>query len=144
MATETEESNITLRESGGGELTQTESVQEAQNYKCETRRKWPFRSIGSRSLLLVLTWQFIIQCLLSTTRNRMHYLISDGAKDLRWIKGETLLGVATLSISCPIASILAEVAFGRYKLVSFSLKAMWTISVFTCIVSIMPRVSTPN
>ena len=108
--------------------------------RCETkqkRKKWPFRSIGSSSLLLILTWQFIIQCSLSVTRNRIQYQMSETVnKDSQWIMGDTLLGVATLSISCPIASILAEVAFGRYKLVSFSLKAMWIISVFTCIVSI--------
>ena len=52
------------------------------------------------------------------------------------IKGETLLGIATLSIACPIASLLAEVVIGRYKLVSYSLKAMWLLSIICCVLSV--------
>ena len=52
---------------------------------------------------------------------------------------EALLGIATLSIPCPIASLLAEVVISPYKLVSWSLKAMWFISIVGSITSICEK-----
>ena len=52
------------------------------------------------------------------------------------VKGDTLIGIATPSISCPIASLLAEVLISRYRLVSKSLKAMWLLSLIAFVVSI--------
>ena len=56
------------------------------------------------------------------------------------VKGDTLIGIATLSISCPIASLLAEVLISRYRLVGYSLEAMWLLSLTASVVCIyMPR-----
>ena len=47
-----------------------------------------------------------------------------------------MLTAATLSVSCPIASLLAEVIISRYKLVSFSLKAMWLLAIAGTIMTV--------
>ena len=153
MATSTagaEESLITLTDTCSEmDNTLTQSAPGVQeNYRCQKRhrritkiRKWPFRSIGSSSLLLILTWLFIIQCSLYTTLNRVQYTVSThDASNSTWISGETLVGVAMLSISCPIASILAEVAIGRYRLASLSLKAMWILSFAGSVISVCEKI----
>ena len=42
----------------------------------------------------------------------------------------------TVAISCLIVSLLAEVVISRYKLVSYSLKAMWLLSIISAIITI--------
>ena len=114
----TEESIITLRDSCD---IQTESVPRVQeSYRCQVkhssrRRKWPLRTIGSRSLLLILTRLFILNCSEKLTLVRMTYSYAHLERvnpDYPWIKGEAMLGIVS-----------------RYKLVSCSLKAMWLISI---------------
>ena len=104
-------------------------------YTNRKRRKWQCRSIGSSRLLLILIWLFIIQCSTYLTVNR---LIKKEKEDSvsRWFTDESLIGIATVSISCPIASLLAEVVLSRYKLVSFSLKVMWLLSIVDCVISL--------
>ena len=131
-----EESITTLKESCNETLT--ESVQGVMNrggikHTNSRKRKWQFRSIGSSSLLLILTWQFILQCSLFLTVNR---IFKEENSVHPWISGKTVIGVATVSISCPIASLLAEVLISRYKLVSFSLKALWLLSICDCAFSV--------
>ena len=108
------------------------------------RRKWRFRKLGSNTILLIIAWEFIASCSLSLTMHKIlqhfHSTLDkeeeDGSLSLWMVKGDTLIGIATLSISCPIASLLAEVVISRYKLVSFSLKVMWLLSLTASIVSI--------
>ena len=52
------------------------------------------------------------------------------------VKGDTLIGIVTLSISCPIASLLAEVVISQYRLVGYSLEAMWLLSLTASVVCI--------
>ena len=131
-----EESIITLRESCNETLT--ESVPRATNsggikYIRRQRRKWQCRSIGSSSLLLILTWQLIIQCSINIT---VYRILREDSSLSSWLSGKTLIGIATLSISCPIASLLAEVLISRYKLVSCSLKAIWLLCIADCVISL--------
>ena len=108
------------------------------------RRKWRFRKLGSNTILLLIAWEFIARSSLNLIMYKMlqhfhSYLDNkeeDGSLSLWMVKGDTLIGIATLSISCPIASLLAEVVISRYRLVSYSLKAMWLLSLTASVVSI--------
>ena len=120
-----------------------ESSEKVENDKHngKQRRKWKFRSIGSSRVLLILIWYFIICCSLELTLHQMQYFQSLENQDnesipLWMVKSLRLLCMATLSISCPVASLLAEVVMSRYKLVSYCLKAIWLLSVVSAIVSI--------
>ena len=141
------ESSITLRDSCGDNHTLIESASGVQeNYKNQVRhsnsrkRKWTIRSIGSSSLLLILTWHFIILCSVNISDGRLQYVLSNLDKEKGdsslWFTGETVITVTAIYISCPIASLLAEVLISRYKLVSYSLKALWLLSIVDCVISV--------
>ena len=129
-------------------LESAPDAEESNRYRVRNinrpRRKWRFRKLGSNTILLIIAWEFITSCSLSLTVHKIlqHFHSNldkgeeDGSVSLWMVKGDTLIGIATLSISCPIASLLAEVVISRYKLVSFSLKAMWLLSLTASIVSI--------
>ena len=146
MATIPERRIITLVDSCAGRESESASDIKKNERQCVKytntwRRKWRFRSIGSSSLLLILTWQFIIRCSLGFTRHRTRYVFFEKEKeehgsDYLWIVGDGVISVTTLLISCPAASLLAEVVISRYKLVSYSLKAMWLLSFVGSVISV--------
>ena len=144
IAASAEESIITLRDSCGViDKSLTESAPGGQErYRCQIRhatrrrRKWPFRSIGSSSILLIITWQLMIECSLNITVNRMQYIIEEQKKAAQWLTSETFIGITTLSISYPIASLLAEVVMSRYKLLSYCLKVMWMFYIAGSVISV--------
>ena len=142
---------VTLKESCSGvSNTLTESAPRVQETNRSHDRhnckywKYSYRSIGSRSLLLLLTWQFIIQCSLGFTLKHFifNFQLEEDSLDF-WISSQLvvqeryILGIATLScVLVPIISLLAEVVIGQYRLVSFSLKAMWLLSIVGSVFSI--------
>ena len=116
-------------------------IQRSSSKPGRLRRKCSFRSIGSRSVLLVLAWVFIIQSTLSFTLHKMQY--SEAVKGneessvVLWIQNSTyLISLPVLSVSCPIASLLAEVVIGRYKLMSYTLRALWLLSIISALISL--------
>ena len=138
---------ITLRESASGTnntLTSRDNQGVKVRHMKTTRGKWLCRCIGSRSLLLILIWQFITSCSVEFTVQRMKYLhhqLKKGEEDefaaLLLVRKSHMGIVATLScILIPIVSLVAEVVIGRYKLVSLSLKAMWLISIGGSLISV--------
>ena len=56
----------------------------------------------------------------------------------------TILTLAV--IPCPIVSLLAEVVISRYKLIIYSLKAMWLLSIISVIITVcgesLPKINT--
>ena len=140
------EESITLRESYS--VVNNKSATEAQSlldrHSGRSRRKWPFRGIGSRSILLILTWDFIICCSLAFPLFRIHYFHfssrkqdQDGSISLWFTKGKYLIAIAVVStILLPVISLLAQVVIGRYKLISYSLRILWILSVIASIISI--------
>ena len=100
-------------------------------------RKCSFRSIGSRSVLLVLAWVFIIQSTLGFTLHKMQLKGNEESSVVLWIQNSTyLISLSVLSVSCPIASLLAEVVIGRYKLMSYTLRALWLLSIISALISL--------
>ena len=130
------EERITMSKSCSNQLTEvTPGINPVQCTEKQSR-KWRFRRIGSRSLFLILAWQFIIECSLSSTLQRFNLILESRETSLWLIQGN-VLGISTLlCISIPIASLLAEAAIGRYKLIKFSLRAMWLISICASIISL--------
>ena len=59
-----------------------------------------------------------------------------------WLmQGKYLFGIAALStILLPIVGLLAQVAIGRYKLISYSLRILWILSVIASIISIIEEI----
>ena len=140
------EESITLRESCS--VVNNKSATEIQSlldgHAGRSRRKWPFRSIGSSSILLILTWDFIICCSLAFPLYRIQYFRfssemqdQDDSVFLWFTEGKSLIGIAVVSaILLPIISLLAQVVIGRYKLISYSLRILWILSVIASIISI--------
>ena len=57
------------------------------------------------------------------------------------MQGKYLFGIAALStILLPIVGLLAQVAIGRYKLISYSLRTLWILSVIASIISIIEEI----
>ena len=94
------------------------------------RRKWQFRTIGSRSVLLILTWQFLITCSLGFTTEALQSFELGQEQNALSLQDKTIIGIIFLSCTLlPVSSLLAEVITGRYKLVSYSLRLMWLFSI---------------
>ena len=134
MATRCEaEKGVTLIQSCSDGTSNTESANRCGvRHTNRRRRKWTFRNIGSSSILLILTWVFIVQCSLSLL------LSSESTQEkAQWEQLTGFVGVSTLiCIIIPIVSLLAEVVFGRYKLVSISIKIMWLLYIATSAISV--------
>ena len=88
------------------------------------RKKWQHRSIGSRNILLILTWSFIVNCSQRVLETRESKITSP------WlVQFNDYIYLAAFAISCPIASLLAEVVIGRYKFISLLLRALWLLHI---------------
>ena len=140
------EESITLQESCS--VVNNKSAREVQSlldrHSGRSRRKWPFRSIGSSSILLILTWNFIICCSLAFPLYRIHYFHFNSRKNdpdsfvSLWLtEGKYLIGIAVVStILLPVISLLAQVLIGGYKFIRYSLRILWILSVIASIISI--------
>ena len=84
-----------------------------------SRRKWQFRGIGSSSILLILTWEFIICCSLAFSLYRIQFFRKQdlhNSVSLWFTKGKYLIGIAVVStILLPLIILLAQVVIGGYK-----------------------------
>ena len=104
------------------------------------RRKWQFRGIGSSSILLILTWEFIISCSLAFSLYRIQFFTKQdlhNSVSLWFSKAKYLIGVAVVStILLPLIILLAQVVIGGYKLISCCLKILWILSLIASIISI--------
>ena len=122
--------------------TLAESIPRFQKFRNFGRllgRKWQFRSIGSRSILLILIWQLLITSSLGITWRKLQAYSSTLKTDETESYSLVLpvLGILVLSCSIlPISSLLAEVAIGRYKLISYSLKLMWLLYIVSAVISV--------
>ena len=147
MATITSaEESITLQESCS--VVHNNSTTEVQSlldrHSGRSRRRWQFRGIGSSSILLILTWEFIICCSLAFPVYRIQYFNFSSKKQdqensvsLWFTEEKYLIGVVVVStILLPLISLLAQVVIGRYKLISYCLKILWISSVIASIISI--------
>ena len=135
------ENAITLRDSCSTiNYTQAESTPRFQKFRHVgrlLRSKWQFRSISSRSILLILTWQLLITCSLGITWGELQYYTLALTKDETYALGVPATGILVLCCSIfPISSLLAEVAIGRYKLISHSLKLMWLLYIVSAVISV--------
>ena len=125
--------NVTVMESSPGD----EESNIGRVRHTSRRRKWRHRSIGSRSLLLILAWELIICCSLNFTLKTMQQYKSNLSPEQKenpavvWLLEPkyALVISSVIVITIPIASLLAEVVIGRYKLVSYTLKGIWLLSI---------------
>ena len=142
----------TLTESSPG-VQETDRSQ-VRHYRNQGKwRKCLFRNIGSRSILLILTWQFLIQCSLYLSLKHFHFSyqlqkedsLGVGDNSVFAVQEKYILGFAILScILIPIVTLLAEVVIGRYRLVSYSMKAMWLLSIVCSVISICEKIISPD
>ena len=82
-------------------------------------------SFYSSNIFIVLAWTFISCC----SQELTDFLPGSKKESSSNQSEKFILFYATFSISCPIASLLAEVFIGRYKFISYTLRAQWLISV---------------
>ena len=144
MATSVNEEGISLIQSCSEDSITSEDSRDNNNtvghvLHTERKRKWPFRSIGSRRLVLILVWGFLIDCSLSLTNYKLQYtrlLVEDNTVSPWSTHWNKLAMLATFAIFCPLASLLAEVIVGRYQLISHSMKVLWLLSIAGTILSI--------
>ena len=72
-------------------------------------------------MLLILTWSFIVNCSQHVLETRESKITSPELVQFIY--------QAAFAISCPIASLLAEVVIGRYKFISLLLRALWLLHI---------------
>lgn len=105
---------------------------------CRQRRWWrncKYRGLGSSSLLLILAWYFITGASLQSSLNRLEIELTNENTStgffLLLIEKKKIFAilVVLLVLSIPVASLFGGVAISRYKLVSYTLKLMWTLSI---------------
>ena len=94
------------------------------------RRKWTLRTPGSRKILLILAWLFVVIFSKYVNENMDPLLYYGKGTISLWLEefNEVVRSVAFV-ISCPVANLLAEVVVGRYKFISFLLKALWFLRI---------------
>ena len=94
------------------------------------RRKWPFRTFGSRKVLLILFWSLIVNISQFVDQNTDSLSYYGKETDSPWLAVfNSTTEMVSFAISCPIANLRAEVIVGRYKFISFIFKAMWFIHI---------------
>ena len=92
------------------------------------RKKWPFRGFGSKNIFIILAWVFVANC-------SRHF--KDSFRRSPWLlELNSVVYFAAFALSCPVASLLAEVAVGRYKLISYTLRVLWVFSVAGSLLSV--------
>ena len=97
------------------------------------KRKFMLRGFGSRKLLIILAWVFIVT---SSIHFPLEYYISQENSISIWVANNVIYYTA-FAISCPVASLLAEVVVGRYKLASWTLRALWIVSLIGSVIAIL-------
>ena len=128
-----EESITVLHESSGPSENNTLTEPVSRVRDKHTSRQWrrcKFRGIGSSSVLLIIIWLFLISISLSTIIRFQYYLTPDDT-------GEIGAGcLSSVVVFLPVSSLLAEVVISRYKLVRYSLRAIWFLSIVNCALTI--------
>ena len=102
--------------------------------------KWPFRGVGSNKLVIILIWA---DCFLQLTLYRLQYShfktdkykIENSYSPLQTHWTDIAVHV-TFALSCPIAGLIAEAYVGRYKVISYTLKILWLLSIAGSLLSI--------
>ena len=83
-------------------------------------RKWPLCTPGSRKILLILAWVFVVdfsQSLNDNTDPLSYY--GKGTVSQLLEKFNDVVCLIAFVISCPVANLMAEVVAGRYKVHQF-------------------------
>ena len=94
------------------------------------RRKWPFRSFGSRNIFIILAWTYIMTCCRHLKENVAKGYVSNLRTESvpTWLlQFNSVVYSTAYALSCPIASLLAEVVVGRYKFISYTLRVQWLL-----------------
>ena len=87
------------------------------------------RKLKNKGALLVLVWSFMVMCAVNYLFN---VLMEPHYDDSVTTSVATIIGV-----TLPIAGWLADIRFGRYKVIRFSIWTMWITSVLLTIVYIV-------
>ena len=94
------------------------------------KTKWPFRSFGSSKILILLAWTYIMNCSQHIRENMAEEYVLNSKRDTipQWlVQLNSIIYSVAFAVSCPIASLLAEVVVGRYKFISYILRAQWLL-----------------
>ena len=99
------------------------------------KRKFMLRGFGSKKLFIILAWVFITSSSMHFQTITLEYISEENNISI-WFANYVTYFTA-FAISCPVASLLAEVVVGRYKLVSWTLRALWTVSLTGSVIAIL-------
>ena len=112
--------------------------------------KWPIRRITSRRIALLLAWGFLIDCSLRLTLYGLQYphlKLEKTKSEERYSPWLTHWSDITFNlafaISCPVSGYIADMFFGRYKVIRTSLRLLWLTSLIGALLSIFDYV-VPN
>ena len=112
--------------------------------------KWPIRRIKSRRIALLLAWGFLIDCSLRLTLYGLQYphlKLEKTKSEERYSPWLTHWSDITFNlafaISCPVSGYIADMFFGRYKVIRTSLRLLWVTSLIGALLSIFDYV-VPN
>jgi len=93
------------------------------------------RKVKTKGALLVLLWNFLVQATVFSPFTLYFYSIY--SRDLDSSLVTALLQLTTLILFLPLFGWLADVYFGRYKVMRVGLCLMWTCSTFIAVVMVV-------
>ena len=94
---------------------------------CRTHCKYRVRWVRSKAALLILVWQALLFGYLGTTHSFLTYFTLNTAhlSGYTWLLISLTEGVSMVLLY-PLAGWLADVYFGRYKVICYSMWLLWT------------------
>jgi MFS family permease len=106
---------------GRNESSQPDKITSKEYLQAYCRISYRMRKLKTKGAILVLMWSFMVtgvfNYLLNSVLASYHDLVSTSIM--------TIIGV-----TLPVAGWLADVRFGRYKIMHFSIWTMWISSLF--------------
>ena len=106
-------------------LTSESRPTESKVRRCFKPRRYHLRRIKNRGAVLILIWSYCVSSLYFYTSYKASRVYS-------YIVFATIH--ITVGLTIPLAGWLADIRFGRYKMIRFSMWTMWNGPTLRCII----------
>ena len=108
-------------------ISEDSSHQEAHHKLSSCNSSCQIRKLKNKGAIIILVWNFFM---ISTSEYLLAYVkISGGAS----------VGTVALGFTLPFAGWLADIHFGRYKVIHWSMRIMWIASMLATVSSVVSQ-----
>ena len=102
------------------EITSESSTTESKVRRCFKPRRYHLRRVKNRGAILILIWSYCVS-------SSYFYISYKASRVYSYIVFATIH--ITVGLTIPLAGWLADIRFGRYKMIRFSMWTMWISSI---------------